>query len=101
MESILIYKCLGSYHPIKYQALSCIFSIICHSQRVAFTQISVVENILPDTTSFVDYDEFEDYCVGETFLSQCDPGEVVVIDQAFYGRMRVGKCIAPGMGRIG
>ena len=36
----------------------------------------------------------EDYCVADTFEPTCSSStEVVVIDEAYYGRMKMGRCI--------
>lgn len=35
----------------------------------------------------------QEYCEYETFSPSCAPDEVVVINDATYGRMKVGKCI--------
>ena len=32
--------------------------------------------------------------MADTFEPQCSSGEVVVIDEAFYGRMKVGPCLS-------
>ena len=34
-----------------------------------------------------------DYCMFEFFNPQCQPGEVIIMQEAKYGRMNVGKCI--------
>ena len=46
---------------------------------------------------FVDGHE---YCAFETFYGRCSPDEIILITQAKYGRMRVGKCIAEGLSNI-
>ena len=35
----------------------------------------------------------QDYCQLETFAPQCMKNEVIVIEQATYGRHKIGKCI--------
>ena len=37
-----------------------------------------------------------DYCMFEFFNPQCQPGEVIIMQEAKYGRMNVGKCIDSG-----
>ena len=36
---------------------------------------------------------FSEYCTFESFEPDCPEGQVVVVQQAVYGRMRVGKCL--------
>jgi len=40
-----------------------------------------------------DFDNLQEYCSMETFRPRCWKNEVVVIQQAIYGRRRVGKCL--------
>lgn len=42
-----------------------------------------------------------EYCNMETFEARCAPGEVVMMDSAMYGRMRLGRCVAIGYGTLG
>jgi len=37
--------------------------------------------------------DLEEYCLMETFRPQCWKNEVIIIEEAFYGRRRVGKCV--------
>ena len=42
----------------------------------------------------------EEYCNGETFKPTCGLGEVVVIDNAIYGRMHMGRCVTIDLGNV-
>ena len=42
----------------------------------------------------------EEYCSGETFSANCERNEVVVIKDANYGRMRMGRCVKTDFGKI-
>ena len=43
-----------------------------------------------------------DYCDTETFRASCSSqDEVVMIDRAAYGRMRLGRCVETDMGHVG
>ena len=43
-----------------------------------------------------------DYCDTETFQASCSsPDEVVMIERASYGRMRLGRCVETDMGYVG
>ena len=44
---------------------------------------------------------FTEYCQFETFNPVCNDNEVVVIESAFYGRMKLGRCVSVDMGHIG
>ena len=43
-------------------------------------------------TSFVDF-QVEEYCLMDTFRPKCSSDEVIMITHAYYGAMRIGKCI--------
>ena len=45
--------------------------------------------------------EYQEYCEDEAFKATCNPGEVVVIEGALYGRMQVGRCVTRDYGHIG
>ena len=34
-----------------------------------------------------------EYCNWETFSAKCNPGHVVLMESAMYGRMRAGRCV--------
>jgi len=43
-----------------------------------------------------------DYCDTETFTASCSSrDEVVMIERAAYGRMRLGRCVETDMGHVG
>ena len=42
-----------------------------------------------------------EYCENELFSAHCEPNQVVVVNQARYGRMREGRCITSAYGKIG
>ena len=39
-------------------------------------------------------DDLEEYCSMETFRPNCWKNEVILVEEAIYGRRRVGKCIS-------
>jgi len=39
------------------------------------------------------YAESRDYCLHETFNATCRTGSVLLMTEAVYGRMRIGRCI--------
>jgi hypothetical protein len=46
--------------------------------------------------------EVLEYCEGQSFIAHCKgPDEVVVMQSAHYGRMRLGRCLAVNYGNIG
>ena len=40
-----------------------------------------------------------EYCMLETFHARCKDNEVIVIQSATYGRMKIGKCVKEDLGR--
>ena len=42
-----------------------------------------------------------EYCAGENFEAKCGENEVIVIEKASYGRMRIGKCVKRDFGYLG
>ena len=42
-----------------------------------------------------------EFCEGEAFNGQCSKDEVVIIQSALYGRMRLGRCVQMNMGYLG
>ncbi len=42
-----------------------------------------------------------DYCQLETFNATCGSGEIIVMEEALYGRMRAGRCITRSYGNLG
>ena len=43
----------------------------------------------------------KDVCGTEKFEAQCPEGEVVVMETALFGRMRMGRCVRENYGRLG
>ena len=41
------------------------------------------------------------FCEADSFKPKCGRGEVVVMEAAFYGRMRLGKCVQTDYGYVG
>jgi len=44
--------------------------------------------------AFVELEAIEEYCSLESFRPQCWKNEVIVVEEALYGRRRTGKCIS-------
>jgi Galactose binding lectin domain len=42
-----------------------------------------------------------DYCDTEVFRAECSDGEVIVIERALYGRMKLGRCVEQDIGYLG
>ena len=42
-----------------------------------------------------------EYCPWETFRASCKADEVIVMETARYGRMRLGRCVEKDMGYVG
>ena len=42
-----------------------------------------------------------EHCEAETFRAQCGSGEAVLMTQAKYGRMKVGRCVLRNYGYVG
>jgi len=43
----------------------------------------------------------EEYCQFDTFNATCRRGQVIVIDDAQYGRLRIGRCVSRDYGFLG
>jgi len=43
----------------------------------------------------------DEYCDTEVFRAECTEGEVIVLDRARYGRMKIGRCVETDMGYLG
>ena len=41
------------------------------------------------------------YCLTESFMAQCLPREIIIIDSAVFGRMQIGRCVAKNYGHLG
>ena len=42
-----------------------------------------------------------DYCIAESFKASWLKSEVVMMQHAFYGRMKLGRCITTDLGYLG
>lgn len=42
-----------------------------------------------------------EYCESEAFTAKCWQNEIVVMESAFYGRMRIGHCVEADLGYLG
>ena len=42
-----------------------------------------------------------DYCDTEVFRAECSEGQLIMLERAVYGRMRLGRCIEIDLGYIG
>jgi hypothetical protein len=63
-----------------------------------FLHILTYYYIFPDTSFPTG---LRDYCEGETFSARCPENEVIVMQKATFGRMRIGRCVKVDMGYIG
>ena len=61
--------------------------------------IGCIEDIIRYLISCTDL--AREYCNWETFSAHCEPGEVVMMSTAKYGRMRLGRCIPETYDRHG
>ena len=43
----------------------------------------------------------QEYCTEETFSARCDTNEIIVMEKALYGRMKIGRCVTADMGYLG
>ena len=41
-----------------------------------------------------------EYCDSERFTAQCGPDEVIIMERALYGRMRIGRCVKSDLGSL-
>lgn len=42
-----------------------------------------------------------DYCLDESFVAKCSENQIIFIQHAKYGRMRLGRCVERDYGYIG
>ena len=42
--------------------------------------------------------DLQEYCLVDMFTAQCDAGEVILITEARFGRMKKGKCVTSDRG---
>ncbi len=45
--------------------------------------------------------EVREYCIQEKFQATCAEDEVIVIHEARYGRMTIGRCVSADYGNLG
>ena len=45
--------------------------------------------------------EAVEYCQEDTFSASCQPDQVIVMESARYGRMRLGRCVQRNLGYLG
>jgi len=41
------------------------------------------------------------YCLTESFIAQCLPREIIIVESAVFGRMQIGRCVAKNYGHLG
>ena len=60
-------------------------------------------NLVSDFTRITIYVliSYTEYCAGERFRASCPGNQVVVMGNAKYGRMKIGKCIDEDFGHLG
>lgn len=46
-------------------------------------------------------DRIDEYCDTEVLRAECSDGEVLVLEKAVYGRMKIGRCVEIPMGNVG
>lgn len=44
---------------------------------------------------------FQEICQLETFVASCEANEVIVMESAYFGRMRLGRCVKGNLGYVG
>lgn len=42
-----------------------------------------------------------EYCQSETFTASCEPGQVILITRARYGRLHLSRCVTQDFGYMG
>ena len=42
-----------------------------------------------------------EYCDTEVFRAECPEGEVIIMERARYGRLKIGRCVEIDLGHIG
>ena len=53
------------------------------------------------TISLLSPTETGDYCLTESFQGSCSEDEVIMMDEALYGRMSLGRCVKTDFGFVG
>ena len=51
--------------------------------------------------SFLGFHRIREYCESESFRPRCGSNEVIVMETATYGRMRLGRCVTTDLGYLG
>jgi len=41
------------------------------------------------------------YCLTESFMAQCLPQEMIIVESAVFGRMQIGRCVSKNYGHLG
>ena len=59
---------------------------------VSFTYVVFIPHLSSET---------REYCNMEVFNATCRPDEVIVMDSARYGRMKLGRCVRRNLGYLG
>ena len=44
------------------------------------------------------YTGYHDYCIEEGFIAECPTGEILMMQEAIYGRMELGTCLTLDIG---
>ncbi len=47
------------------------------------------------------FPDLRDYCIQEKFEAICHEDEIIIIEEAKYGRMRIGRCVTADYGNLG
>ena len=45
--------------------------------------------------------DVQDFCISESFQASCGEDEVIAVETADYGRMRIGRCVRTDFGYVG
>ena len=62
-------------------------------------QIDVLHVIYSDKlVVYILHTELRDYCVKDIFHAECPMGEVIEVEEAQYGRMKLGTCLKLDIG---
>ena len=88
-ELMLVYRCLVvllcAWNPCLSVAVTSKYGVNIGS-RINMSWLIEVKSII--------FMVSEDYCSGDYFEARCAHDEVIVMETARYGRMRMGKCIS-------
>ena len=63
-------------------------------------EISLTEGFFTSELSLFN-SGLQDYCPWESFKAKCQKNEVIVMEVARYGRMRLGRCVKNDLGYVG